>query len=324
MKAVLLLLIALCSVALAQDINGVSLGGTLDAPTIINHHPSKAVLGWVTAALDSAGNVIRYEEFINAGDLAMNTTSIPAGTEWPMSQGTNRVRVSAQNGFPQTASRLLDSVLFMDGEVAGPDNFGRALSVFQSQLDNISTQDQTAALHAPLAYSRKLRPVAGKLEPRDYGYGYGPTLNYYIGEILLANGTGDVLTPYGWRDLYYDSDPPPQTGVVINPPNGAVFTNSVGGTAVCGMDSPYAGQGVGGYDLGYIMQCPASNYSLVGRTGSNRADGVMDRIIQTGNVYNYNNGNLQNRDVMYEGCFPGDSNTLGTPVVVTSQGWGCR
>lgn len=323
--------LALSCVALAQDINGVSLGGTLDTPSIINHNPSKAVLGWVIAALDGSGNVIRYEEVINAIDLATNTTSIPAGSEFSMSQRRNRLRPSSQ-----VASYQLDSILFMDGEVAGPDNMGKALSIYQSELDSITAQDPISSQRAPLAYSRQQRAIPraipAKLQPRDFGYGYGPTLNYYIGEVLLADGAagniygGDLeLTPYGYRDLWYGEDPPPQTGTAFNPtPTDVTWTNGVGGTAVCGMDSPYAGQGVGGYDLGYLLNCSASNYSLVSRRGSNRADGQTDRLIQTGNVYNYNNGALQNRDVQYEGCFPGDGGSIGTPVVVTSQWYGCK
>lgn len=309
-KPLILLLTALCFTAMAQDINGVSLGGTPAVPSIVNHHPSKAVLGWVIAALDSSGNVIRYEENINAIDLITNTASIPAGSEFSMSQRRNRVRVG---GMAEVAAYQLDSILFADGEVAGPDSMGNALTLFRSQLDSISAQDPTAALHAPLAYSHQ-RPLPGKQQPRDYFTGYGPTLNYYIGEVYWPDGSR----------TYYDNQDVSWTGTVSNPaPTDFTWTPEVGGTAVCGMDSPYAGQGVGGYDLGYVTNCAASNVSLVSRWGSNRPDGAMDRIIQTGNTYNSGSGKLQNRDVMLEGCFPGDGGSLGTPIVITSQFYGC-
>lgn len=47
-------LIALCCVAMAQDINGISIGGTLDNPTLVNNS-GKAVIAYVVQKFDTNG-----------------------------------------------------------------------------------------------------------------------------------------------------------------------------------------------------------------------------------------------------------------------------
>lgn len=119
-------------VSAAQDFNGVTLGGAVDRPTIVNNS-RKPVMGWIVA--QNTTNGARVNVVLDMSQIAKNDP-IPPGGE----------RLSGLHHDPNTGhagglrSRALDqpedlvlgytlvAVLFADGSYIGPDQWREVFS----------------------------------------------------------------------------------------------------------------------------------------------------------------------------------------------------
>ena len=317
----LFLTLTLVGISLAQDVNGVSLAGTPDNPTIVNHG-NKAVIGFTVARFNADGDSLPSDRIVLVDELMKEGPQhgiMPGESQAPKVH--NVINFSSRG----TAVRVsLDSVLFADGEVVGPDTAGpefSALDGFAHQLANIR-QDFAPVprvIYIPNTWSKAAHNTIQAESSHREGELYG----MHAEDIFLT-----CNTTFGcWPIVYYSGD---QTtyGLTFGTPTG-VETPFVGGTAVCGPGSPQQGYGIGDR-VNATVFCPNPVlYAGVSVEASRRTDLQMDRIIQSYKLYNDLNSELQNSAQFHELCayaqLPnrGGQGPFGKAVVEFNYKYGC-
>lgn len=327
MKTLFLTLI-LAGIALAQDVNGVSLAGTPDNPTIVNHG-NKPVIGFTVARFNADGarlpsdRIVLVDELMKEGRRGI----MPGESQAP--QVHNVINFSSRG----TAVKVsLDSVLFEDGEVVGPDTAGpefSALEGFTHQLANIR-QDYAPVprvIYIPNTWSK---PTHNTIQSESASVGAesshgegGESFGFHAEDLFLTCNTNFGCWPI--RSYCCDAS---AYGLTFGTPTG-VETPIVGGTAVCDAGSPYEGYGIGDR-VNATVFCPNPVlYVGISTEASRRTDLQMDRIIQSYKLYNDLNSNLQNSAQFHELCayaqLPnrGGQGPFGKAVVEFNYKYGC-
>jgi hypothetical protein len=301
----------------AQDVNGVSLSGTPDNPMIVNNS-TKPVIGWTVTRFDSDGNELPADRIILVQELLNDRPGIKPG-ETQVPQVHNVINFSARGS---AVSVKLDSVLFADGEVAGPDTmapeFG-ALEGFTHQLQSIQEDfgKVPRIINVPSAHSNAPGKTANTIREAE----------------PLAMRPYAVFPPFPCSSFgacypiaFYCCDEN-ISGLIYGTPAG-VETRSVGGTAVCGPGSPQQGYGIGD-NVNATIFCPVSMYYGTSSESSRRPDFQADRIVQAFAIYDPENSALQNNARFHELCayseLPnrGGQGPFGKAVVEYNYNYGC-
>lgn len=311
--------LALCGYALAQDVNGVSLTGTPDNPMIVNHS-SKPVIGWTVTRFDGDGNELPADRIVLADELMKDNPGIqPGETQTPKIH--NEINFSARGSAVRVA---LDSVLFADGEVAGPDTmapeFG-ALDGFAHQLRDIQEDfgRSPRLINVPSAYSKAQQNAVSAVQSLEVH-----TLSAMAPKDIFplpCSNTGGC-----WPIVQYCCDAS-ISGIVYGTPYG-IQTPAAGGSALCGPGSPQQGYAIGDQVSATIF-CPVSEYFGFSNESSKRNDFQPDRIVQSFSIYDPADNALQNEARLHELCayaqLPnrGGQGPFGKAVTEYNRSYGC-
>jgi hypothetical protein len=141
----------------AQDFHGVSIGGTVDAPTIVNNSDRPAIGYAVERITDSGyGPVVTVVDFPS---LAVGN-AIQPGKEQPLAR-FNVIRIASRGQTKSTTLGYeLRAVLFADGTFYGPD------SIFLDFSERISAVRRLAlgVQHDPNKYRTLAKHLLSPLE----------------------------------------------------------------------------------------------------------------------------------------------------------------